>query len=210
MNRICPAVYAAGILLFGLLAYLIHRFHVFAIDNTMNQWFSGSRQPLLDEIMEAVSFAGNIIPSIVTVSLVAVVLFFLRKRLEAIFVIVVPAVATLINWLLKILIDRPRPGDIISDGGLSFPSGHTTHAVVFCGLLFYLAPKLVNNSGMVVALRSLLILTIILIAFSRFYLGEHWPSDILGSIILGGLILYPAIAIYRHQKEKSRMVIKDA
>ena len=125
-------------------------------------------------------------------------------------VIIVPAVATLITWLLKILIDRPRPGEIISDGGLSFPSGHTTYAVVFFGLLFYLVPKLVDNSSTVIILRSLLIFTIILIAFSRFYLGEHWPTDILGSLILGGLILYPAIIIYRHQKEKSRMVIKDA
>lgn len=210
MNRIRPAVYTAGILIFGLLGYLVHRFQVLAVDNTINQWFSGSRQPLFDKIMEAVSFASNTIPSIVTISLVAVVLLLWHKRLEAILVIIVPAVATLITWLLKILIDRPRPGDIISDGGLSFPSGHTTYAVVFFGLLFYLVPKLVNNSGMVVALRSILVLVIILIALSRFYLEAHWPSDILGSLILGGLILYPAIAIYRYQKEKNRMAIKDA
>ena len=210
MNRIRPAVYAAGILLFGLLAYLVHRFHVFAVDNTINQWFSGSSQPLFDRIMEAASFVSDIIPSVVTIALVAIILLLLRKRLEAVFVIAVPAVSTLINWLLKILIDRPRPDDVISGGGLSFPSGHTTYAVVFFGLLFYLVPKLVDNSSTVIILRSLLIFTIILIAFSRFYLGEHWPTDILGSLILGGLILYPAIIIYRHQKEKSRMVINDA
>jgi undecaprenyl-diphosphatase len=210
MSKIRPAVYAAGILLFGLLGYLILRFQFLIADNTINQWFSGVRQLRLDEIMEAVSFSGNPIPSIVTIALVAIILFLLRKRVEAVFVIAVPAVATLINWLLKILIDRPRPGDVISNGGLSFPSGHTTYAVVFFGLLFYLVPKLVNNSSAVIILRSILVLVIILIAFSRFYLGEHWPSDILGSLILGGLILYPAIIIYRRQKEKSRMVIKDA
>jgi undecaprenyl-diphosphatase len=130
--------------------------------------------------------------------LVASVLWFFRRRLETAFVIMLPSLAVLLNLLLKVLIDRPRPGsELLDNGGLSFPSGHVTYAVVFFGFLFYLLPRLIKQPVLTMALRSLLVILILLTAVSRVYLGAHWMSDILGSLLLGGLLLVPAIVLYR-------------
>lgn len=89
---------------------------------------------------------------------------------------------------LKIIIARPRP-DLISHltevNGFSFPSGHAFMAVSFYGFLAYLVFRgnYKRKNGMVMFLVSL----ISLIGFSRVYLGVHWPTDILGSFILGAI-----------------------
>ena len=77
---------------------------------------------------------------------VCVVLWLRRWRLESAFV-ALALVPDLLNLVIKEAIARPRPTEDLVDvtigwGGLQgfgFPSGHAVHAVVFYGLLLYLA-----------------------------------------------------------------------
>lgn len=65
--------------------------------------------------------------------------------------------------------------------GYSFPSGHAQDAVVFWGYL-----------AIVVRRRWMYILAplvALLVAFSRIYLGVHWPQDVIGGIVIGLIIL---------------------
>jgi undecaprenyl-diphosphatase len=166
-------------------------------DRVISDWFAEFDLPSIDSLMQAVSSLGDTIPAVIIVSLVVIVLLFFKRRLEALFVAILPSLAALLTWFIKVLVDRPRPGDkLLGNGGLSFPSGHVSHIAVFLGFLFYLLPGLIKQRVIVAALQAIIVMLILLMVASRVYLGEHWPSDVLGGIMLGGLILAPAINLY--------------
>jgi undecaprenyl-diphosphatase len=94
--------------------------------------------------------------------------------------------AVLTNGILKPLIARPRPYQAIpgfdplshNADGMSFPSGHTGSAFA---AWFALRPQISYEKSLALFLFSSLI------AFSRLYLGVHYPTDIIGGIAIGYL-----------------------
>lgn len=116
---------------------------------------------------------------------VALILFLNRKyRKIGVFSIVSLIICALaVNVILKPLIHRPRPFSELADITLlikapkdySFPSGHTAASFVMVYIFFrhikkYFIPVLITG---------------ILITFSRMYLSVHFPSDIIAGIIIG-------------------------
>jgi len=196
MRRPYLATYLLCLALFGLLGYLAHQFRSFPADSTVSEWLQDASLPLFASVMESVSSMGETIPMVITVALVVVVLLLCRRRLEAAFTAALPALAGLLNYSLKLLVDRPRPGEELLAGGMSFPSGHTTYAAVLGGFIVWLAPRLLRTPVAVRTLQCLAALFVLLTGVSRVYLGAHQPSDILGSFLLSGLLLVPAAALY--------------
>ncbi len=208
-SRLYASVYGFFLALFGLLCYLAYQFLYFRGDITISLWLQGINLPFFNPIMEATSYIASLIPAVVIIVLITGGLLALGRKLEPIFIVSLTSSTALLDWLLKLLIGRPRPEtELIQtlgvDNGYSFPSGHIAYAVVFYGFLFYLLPRLTKQPAIIWILRSVLILLILLTGASRVYLGAHWPSDVLGSLLLGGLLLAPAIVLYdnyakRHQ-----------
>jgi undecaprenyl-diphosphatase len=203
MRRLYVAIYAAGVVLFGLLCYSINHYQHLPGDIAVYNWFAGIELPFVESLMRFVSFFGETIPAIVTVAVVVIVLFFAGSRLEAVFFAALPSLTALLVWLIKTLVDRPRPagGVLVDNGGLGFPSGHVTYAVVFAGFLFCILPEVVVNKALARWLRLVVILVIAAMIVSRLYLGEHWLSDALGGVLLGGLVLTPGVVLYKYCKE---------
>lgn len=100
----------------------------------------------------------------------------------------------ILNTTLKNIFVRPRPIDyrLIEETGYSFPSGHSMASMAFYGLLIYLIYKNVKNKYLKWTLILVLSVLIILIGFSRIYLGVHYTSDVLGGFLisLSYLIIY--------------------
>ena len=93
-----------------------------------------------------------------------------------------------LNGIAKVLADLPRPFTydprvqaIVHAGGGGMPSGHTQNAVVIWGFL-------AARSGKKVAWLIAAFL-MIGIPLSRVYLGVHFPTDLMGGYLLGGIIL---------------------
>lgn len=103
--------------------------------------------------------------------------------------------AMAVSEILKRTIERARPPlewHAVVETSYSFPSNHATIAAALYGFLAYIAWKLAPQKwrGALVALCALIIL---LVGFSRLYLGVHYPSDVVAGSILGGLFAFLGI-----------------
>ncbi|HHV79384.1 MAG TPA: phosphatase PAP2 family protein [Firmicutes bacterium] len=81
------------------------------------------------------------------------------------------------NSTLKELFRVPRP-PLSSVKGWAFPSGHAQGTSSFWGYLAFFRPSALTFKLFAAAI-------IVLVAISRVYLGVHWPSDVVGGIVIG-------------------------
>jgi undecaprenyl-diphosphatase len=109
----------------------------------------------------------------------------------------------LTNLLSKISLQRGRPlNAIYAESTYSFPSGHSTLAIVLYGFIFYYfwkRRKTRIGKSVVLALGLVLILGI---GFSRIYLGVHYFSDVLGGYLLGLIWLCTGIGLAEWRLEE--------
>jgi undecaprenyl-diphosphatase len=87
----------------------------------------------------------------------------------------------LVEDVFKVVVGRPRPSGLAP----GFPSGHTTAATAFAVVLLYLAGQERLTGGARRALQVAAILQVALVGWARIVLRAHWPSDVLGGILLG-------------------------
>jgi undecaprenyl-diphosphatase len=128
---------------------------------------------------------------------VAAGLMLLRRPADA--VIVLLSLALLfIGHELKQVVDRPRPEYVLlglEPESPGFPSGHSMYALIFGGLLIYLAGQVIPSLLLKRWLQYCLAALILAMGVSRVYLGVHWPSDVIGGFLYGGLALAGLIAL---------------
>lgn len=105
----------------------------------------------------------------------------------ALFLVVTAVAGGLIDSVVKIVVDRPRPSlehPIATAHGKSFPSGHSMTSVVGYGaLLLVFMPVIARRLRWWVA--GALGLLVLAIGFSRLALGVHYITDVVGGFVLG-------------------------
>ncbi len=147
------------------------------------------RNPVFDWFFALITHLGE-----ETFFLVIAILFFwcINKR-EGYFILITGLVGTVVNQVAKLFFRIPRPWvldpefDIIESArqeatGYSFPSGHTQNIAGTYGAITAYNPKKWKT--------ALCTILIVLVAFSRMYLGVHTPLDVIVSLLLAlGLVL---------------------
>lgn len=196
MKKKRGVIFAAGLVLFVLLAILMVTGNLQWFDDPIREWVYSIRNPALTEVLKGITYMGNW----QTITLLCIVLLLFRKtRLRygvpvsagAIFV-------TIFNRIIKLIFKRPRPEEslhLIEEGGYSFTSGHSITSMVVFGLLIYLVRKYVRNRKAANILTAALAVPWIFIGLSRIYMGVHFPSDVLAGWALGAAVLVGIIVI---------------
>jgi len=144
---------------------------------------------------------------------VSIILWLWKKRVYLLHMWIVLAGSSLCMILGKMLINRDRPGALIPfyiESSTSFPSGHATIAVALYGFLTYIASKQVAK----IKYQSLIIFSglsvIILVGFSRMYLGVHYISDVFGGYLIGLLWLIIGITLvewHLHKRQEQHRTV---
>ena len=173
----------------GVFAYFAHLHDSFSWDEPGATWVRELNAPGLGGFMEVVSWPGDY--AVATVSYVLLLLLALRWGGWPWAAYVAAAgLLDISNEGAKALVGRPRPNPLEPGEAGSFPSGHTVHAVLYLGVVWsLLAPRLPEGRHRQ-ALAALFVVAVLLTGLSRIYLGRHWPSDVLGGLLVGSVALW--------------------
>lgn len=165
-----------------------------------------SENLISDQVTPIMKFVTNLGGKFVLISLGIILFITLRKRKLGIYVALNLIIITIINQLLKHIVQRPRPNEyrIIDETGYSFPSGHSMVSTAFYGFLIYLICKYVKNKYLKYISTVLLSFLILWIGVSRIYLGVHYTTDVLAGFLISisYLIIYISILNNLVFKEK--------
>ena len=149
----------------------------------VNLWFQ-QFSPALDLPFKALTFLGDETFYLVFMPLI----YWCIDRRTGARLFFLLLFSAYLNAIAKVLADQPRPFTydprvqaIVHAGGGGMPSGHTQNAVVIWGFL-------ATRSGKKIFWLIAAFL-MVGIPFSRIYLGVHFPTDLIGGYLLGGLIL---------------------
>ena len=161
------------------------------------------RNDILTVIMKAITNFGNAIP-ILLISIIIIVNS--QDKKVPIWIILNLFFATVLNQILKYIVQRNRPEGyrLIDESGYSFPSGHSMVSTAFYGFLIYLVIKKVKNKHLKDFLVILLGTLIVLIGFSRVYLGVHYASDVIAGFFISIAYLILFITIMSYSKKSSK------
>jgi undecaprenyl-diphosphatase len=167
-------------------------------DRSLQRWVVEHRVPVLDQLFQVLSYVGSF--GLVWLALAFVLSgFSLRRPWLPARVAVTILAAELASGLLKLSIGRDRPPVATPEPEPlvhlpptgSLPSGHATVAFACATALALPVPRLAVPLYVLAAL----------IAFSRVYVGVHFPLDILAGAVLGlavGLAVWRGGRVLRH------------
>ncbi|HEX6369695.1 MAG TPA: phosphatase PAP2 family protein [Longimicrobium sp.] len=186
------------------------------MDETILRAMERMGAPWLDNVALEVTALGARVVVWMVVLIASVFLWSSRHHYSAALLWVSMLGAGFVNAALKVSFNRPRP-DVFPwrtqhVGLASFPSGHAMTSIVVYGTLAFLIARLAPTRLLRRLTWMLAILVILLIGWSRLYLGVHWPSDVLAGFVMGAawaVICGLGIEAVRYFRTRRPMVVVE-
>lgn len=157
------------------------------------------RNPILDFIFSTITHLGE-----ETIFLVLAILFFwCVDKYRGYYILITGLIGTVVNQALKLICRVPRPwvkdpGFTVVDSaveeatGYSFPSGHTQNIAGTFGAIGATSKRRWFS--------IVCIVIIVLVAFSRMYLGVHTPADVCVSLLIAAVMLAILHPVFSSEK----------
>jgi undecaprenyl-diphosphatase len=173
---------------FSELAERVRKGSTQPFDDAIMHWIGAHQTAGLQAVMLEVTSlgTGTVVGMIVLIA--GMFLWLNHHRHSAALLVVATLGGMVLDNLLKIGFNRPRP-QIFEWGthasSSSFPSGHAMSSVIVYGTVAYLAARLQHNIHARLLTFVVAAIIIAMISVSRVYLGVHYPSDILAGFLIG-------------------------
>lgn len=168
-------------------------------------WLESIRNPVLDTVMSAITLAGSEAVFLVA----ALTVYWCVNKKEGYYILFVGYAGTVLSQCLKLACQIPRPW--VSDPdftiveaaraqatGYSFPSGHTQN---IAGTFGAIARWHRQNW-----LRIVCIVLIVLVSFSRMYLGVHTPLDVAVGFLISAVLLFVLYPLVMKAAERPKLM----
>ena len=175
---------------------------MFAFELDFLKWLESFRSGFLNTLFEGITMLGE--ETLVILLVVALWFAVDRKLAQQVFFVTVASLS--LNGIIKNFAKIPRPftkgvSCVRPDTatGYAFPSGHTQGFATWCS---FFALKLKK-----IWLRVLAAVLIFAVAFSRLYLGAHYPSDVIVGVALGVLCSLLASYLFAKVKDAKKLYL---
>ena len=156
-------------------------------DDTAFRFFDAVTTPLLVQVMKVLTFIGSTAFMFPAYVLLIIILLVQKKTRYAIEVALVGITSQALLYILKTIFHRQRPPSSLIKNitTYSFPSGHAFSTFIFCSIIVYIVQHTKWKAVYKWIVSAVLLLLSITIGISRIILKVHYPTDVLGSLLLG-------------------------
>jgi undecaprenyl-diphosphatase len=170
---------------FALLEDVVTKDAVVQFDQSFGQFLQSLRTTWTDIAMVGVTMLADWLVTS-TIGIIGCIVLLIHRRFRLSAGLLIALVSTMIFVQgMKLLVHAQRPIDIYSAAdAFSFPSGHATMTATLYGALGWIAFRGAGATLGKVAV-GVCVTLIIAVAFSRIYLGAHWPSDVAAGLLFG-------------------------
>jgi membrane-associated phospholipid phosphatase len=207
ITRIDPRAYLTIHIVIGLVVCLLTAW-LFAVlldsvrehdvlvtrDQAVANWFHGNGTALGDRVFVIISMIGS--PAAMAVLFGAAALYLWRAKQRTLLVAWVLSYVggTILDGVIKYVVRRPRPefaAKFLHYSSWSFPSGHSMGSLIGFSMLAYtiIRVRKIESTAAKVGIWAGAIVMIVLVGYSRIYLGVHYLSDVIAGYTLGVLWL---------------------
>ena len=214
-GRAFMRIYAALVILvtvaFVALAFLVHDTNLLVrVDVPVTEAIQDVHLPLYGWVLTHTSDLGWFPLNVVAYVVVFAAFMAMRLRLEAVLAVAASLLAGLVGGGIRLAVGRMRPsGPFVHVAGhlsgYSFPSGHVIQYTTLFGFAFYVVLVAWRGGTLRALVLAALALLVMLVGPSRVYLGQHWPSDVLGAYLFAGLWLAGTIEAHLFLKPRLDM-----
>lgn len=197
---------------FALMVWLVTTDRTGTLDRTgLLFWREGDklgpRGPavLLEMVRDLTALGGVLLRNLFAIGAI-VALLFIKLRREAVLLGLTVTGGWIVSFGIKLLVGRPRPEivpHLTEAGGASFPSGHSFNAaVVLIAIALAFASLSARHSVRYTLIGAAMGLSL-LVAWSRVWLGVHFPSDVIAGWMGGAGWAFLAAAALRPTADKA-------
>lgn len=202
-----------ALIVFVLVTFVFTMKNGFVYDEVIIDWLNNFSSTTLTKVMEFISLLGSSEVILLVTFVVAAIFAIKRNWLFTIFFLVVSVGGVALNFILKFVFQRERPGGEISYievfnfsfeiPSYSFPSGHTMRITILLLFLIYISYRFIKHTGIKVLSYVVCTLTMIGVALSRLFLDAHFLSDTLAAISISVVWFCICLLLFNRYEKKN-------